>query len=189
MMRLKMEKQVEQSSDNRCVLWRIARVLVFESSFKRHTFLSLMLFCSISAHFSEIQLVCDRPTDGRTDRRTDGPTDRRTDGHTLLQRCENASKKRCTFQNEIAGLFFKLSFHNEGSRTLEWKPEDLGMTLKRVQILARIFVKKTFFSFSNLSSFLSSPLLFFPFFMQPQLCKYHFKDLALLEFGAKRSCT
>ena len=69
-------KQVEQSSDNRCVLWRPARVLVFESSFKWHTFLFLMLFCSISAHFSEIQLVCD----GRTDR----PTDRRTDGHTLL---------------------------------------------------------------------------------------------------------
>ena len=27
-------KQVEQSSDNRCVLWRTARVLVFKSSFK-----------------------------------------------------------------------------------------------------------------------------------------------------------
>ena len=26
-----------------------------------------MLFCSISAHFSEIQLACDRPTDRRTD--------------------------------------------------------------------------------------------------------------------------
>ena len=79
-----MEKQVEQSSDNRCVLWRPARVLVLESSSKWHTFLFLMLFCSNSAHFSEIQLVCDGPTDGRTDGRTDGPTDGPTDGHTLL---------------------------------------------------------------------------------------------------------
>ena len=37
-------EQVEQSSDNRCVLWRTARVLVFESSFKWHTILFLMLF-------------------------------------------------------------------------------------------------------------------------------------------------
>ena len=45
-----------------------------------------MLFCSNSAHFSKIQLVCDLrtdgTTDGRTDRRTDGPTDGRTDGRT-----------------------------------------------------------------------------------------------------------
>ena len=72
-------KQVEQSSDNRCVLWRTARELVFESSFKWHTFLFLMLFCSNSAHFSEIQLVCDRRTDGRTDGKTDGRTDVKTD--------------------------------------------------------------------------------------------------------------
>ena len=65
------KQQVEQSSDNRCVLWRTARVLVFASSFKWHTFLFLMLFCSNLAHFSEIQLVCD----GRTDGPTDGPTD------------------------------------------------------------------------------------------------------------------
>ena len=51
---------------------RTARVHVFESSFKWHTILFLMLFCSKLAHFSEIQLVWDR--------RTDGPTD----GHTLL---------------------------------------------------------------------------------------------------------
>ena len=75
----KIEEQVEQSSDNRCVLWRTARVLVFESSFKWHTFLFLMLFCSNLAHFTEIQLVCDGPTDRRTDRRTNGPTDGRTD--------------------------------------------------------------------------------------------------------------
>ena len=34
------------------------------------------------AHFSEIQLVCDRRTDGRTDGRTDRPTDGWTDGRT-----------------------------------------------------------------------------------------------------------
>ena len=68
------KKQVEQSSDIRCVLWRTARVLVFESSFEWHTFLFLMLFCSNLAHFSEAQLVCDGWTNGRTDRRTDGRT-------------------------------------------------------------------------------------------------------------------
>ena len=93
-------EQVEQSSDNRCVLWRNARVLVFELSFKWHTFLFLMLFCPFfrnsihvwQTHFSEIQFMCDEPTDQRsnvpTDRRTDGPmiwlTDGRTDGHALL---------------------------------------------------------------------------------------------------------
>ena len=61
------KEQVEQSLDNRCVLWRTACVLVFELSFKWRTFLFLILFCSISAHFSEIKLVCDGPTDGRTD--------------------------------------------------------------------------------------------------------------------------
>ena len=77
-------KQVEQSSDNRCVLWRSARVPVFESSFKWHTFLFLMLLCSNLAYFSEMQLVCDGPTDRPTDRRTDRRTDGPTDGHTLL---------------------------------------------------------------------------------------------------------
>ena len=45
-----------------------------------------MLFCSNSSHFSKIQLVYDGSTDG--------PTDGPTDGHTLIYRCENASKKR-----------------------------------------------------------------------------------------------
>ena len=68
-------------------------------------FMLLMLFCSILAYISsrwpqyhvlsailfhisdifdisEIQLVCDRRTDGPTDGRTDRPTDRRTDGRT-----------------------------------------------------------------------------------------------------------
>ena len=38
----------------------------------------LVLFCFISVEISEIQLVCDRRTDGPTDGRTDGPTDGRT---------------------------------------------------------------------------------------------------------------
>ena len=47
-----------------------ARVLAFESSFRWHSVLFLTLFCSILAHISEIQLVCDGRTDRRTDRRT-----------------------------------------------------------------------------------------------------------------------
>ena len=47
--------------------WRAARVLVFENSFKSHSLTFLVLFCSNLAHFSEIQLACDRPTDRRTD--------------------------------------------------------------------------------------------------------------------------
>ena len=85
-------KQVEQSSDNRCVLLRTARVLVFESSFAWHIFLFLMLFCSISAHFSEIQLVCDLPTDGRTDGRTDTPSYR--DARTHLKRKTKKREKK-----------------------------------------------------------------------------------------------
>ena len=54
------------------------------ASFLWHTFMFLMLFCSNSAHCSEIQLVCDGPTNERTDGRTDRPTDGQTDGYTLL---------------------------------------------------------------------------------------------------------
>ena len=71
-------KQVWQRSDIRCVL--VNCVLVPELYFWLHSFMFLMLFCSNSVHFLEIQLVCH----GRTDRRTDGPTDGRTDRHTLL---------------------------------------------------------------------------------------------------------
>ena len=63
--------------------WRSASVLVSELFFKWHSFMSLMLFCSKSAHFSEIQLVCDGQTDGRTDGPTDGPTDGQT--HPLIE--------------------------------------------------------------------------------------------------------
>ena len=57
------------------VLWWTARVLVFKSSFEWFTFLFLMLFCSSSAHFSEIQLVCDGPMSALKDQRTNGGTD------------------------------------------------------------------------------------------------------------------
>ena len=50
--------------------WRSASVLVSELSFKWHSLMFLTLFCSKSAHFSEIQLVCD----GWTDRPTAGQT-------------------------------------------------------------------------------------------------------------------
>ena len=70
------KKQVEQGSDNRCVLAELPAYL----SLDRLSNGILMLFCSILAHFSEIQLVCDGPTD----RPTDGPMDRQMDGHTLL---------------------------------------------------------------------------------------------------------
>ena len=44
-------------------------------------------------------------TDGLTNGPTNGPTDGQTDGHTLLKRCENASKKiveyRFVHENEI----------------------------------------------------------------------------------------
>ena len=71
---------------------RSTRVLVFESSFKWHTFLYLMLFHSNSAHFSDIQLVCDRRTDGPKDGPTDGPTDGRT--HPLINRDARTHLKR-----------------------------------------------------------------------------------------------
>ena len=93
------EKQVEQSSDNRCVLWRIACVLVFESSFKWRTSLFLMLFCSISAHFSKIQLVY---SDGQTDQRTDKPSYRDARTHLIndLKR-----PKSCIHNQQISATF------------------------------------------------------------------------------------
>ena len=68
-------KQVEQSSDNRCVLWWTARVLVFELSFKWHTcsWCYFVRFWPISHKFNSC--VTDRRTDWRTDRRTDRKTD------------------------------------------------------------------------------------------------------------------
>ena len=62
-----------QTSDAFC---RSARVVVSELSFNWLRFMSLVLFCSNSTQFSEIQPVCD----GRTDR----PTNGRTDGQALL---------------------------------------------------------------------------------------------------------
>ena len=54
-------------------------LLVSKLSFKRHRFMSQVLFSSNSTHFSEIQLVCDGPTDQRTDERTDEWTDKPSD--------------------------------------------------------------------------------------------------------------
>ena len=54
----------------------------------------LMIFCSNSVRLSKIQLVGDGPTDGRTDGRTDGPTD----GHSLLKRCDGASKNQSSLR-------------------------------------------------------------------------------------------
>ena len=49
--------------------WRSARVLFSEWSIKWHSVMFAVLFCSNSArkyHFSDIKLVCDGQTDGRT---------------------------------------------------------------------------------------------------------------------------
>ena len=59
--------------------WRSARVLVSELSFEWDRFMFLVLFCSNSAPFLEVQRVYDRPTD----RRTVGRTERRT--HPLIE--------------------------------------------------------------------------------------------------------
>ena len=56
-----------QTSD---AFWRSARVLVSELFFKWHSFMFFVLFGRILvdiSDFSEIQLVCDLRTDGRTD--------------------------------------------------------------------------------------------------------------------------
>ena len=74
--RKKQTSLIEFRSDK---FWWSAHILVSESSFKWH--ISMFKFSS------EIQLVCDGRTVGRTDRRTDG----RTDEHTFLLRLENAS--------------------------------------------------------------------------------------------------
>ena len=102
-------KQVEQSSDNRCVLWRTACVLVFELSFKWRTFMFLMLFCSISAYFSEIQLVCDRRTDRPTDGRTDIPSYR--DARTHLKR----ERKSLAFLEREGKI--------DGSKMVDYSPD------------------------------------------------------------------
>ena len=75
-------KKIQRNKSDRVqktdAFWRSARVTVSELSFKWHSFMFPMLFCLNSAHFLQIQLVCEG----------------RTDGHALLLRCENASKKR-----------------------------------------------------------------------------------------------
>ena len=59
--------QVEGKSDGdgqNSFLFVFAREHVSQPSLKRHSFMFLVLFCSSSAHFAQIQLVCD----GRTGR-------------------------------------------------------------------------------------------------------------------------
>ena len=62
-------------SNGSFMLWMLfCSILAFMSS-RWRSIMFLVLFCFISVEISEIQLVCDRRTDGRTD----GRTDRRTD--------------------------------------------------------------------------------------------------------------
>ena len=86
-----------QTSDT---FWRTVRVPVSWLSFYWHTIIFLMLFCSNSAHFSEIQLVCDERTDGRTDGPTDTPSYR--DARTHLKDL-NSNKSR-TIWKQTNGL-------------------------------------------------------------------------------------
>ena len=52
-----------------------------------------MLFCLNSAHFSEIQLVCDGRTDGPTDRRTDTPSYRDARTHLKIRKSPSPAAK------------------------------------------------------------------------------------------------
>ena len=55
----------KQSVTDRPTRWPTSLWIVFEMAWFRVD-MSLMLFCSNLAHFSEIQLMCDGPTDSRT---------------------------------------------------------------------------------------------------------------------------
>ena len=68
--------------------WRPAIVLVYELSFKWRTFMFPMLFCLNSVHSSEIEVVCN----GRTDGRTYTPSYR--DARTHLKRNKENEKER-----------------------------------------------------------------------------------------------
>ena len=75
-------KQVEQSSDNRCVLANCPRTclfIVFQIAYFLIPDVILFQFGPFLGNSTRVWRT-DRPTDGRTDRRTDG----RTNGHTLL---------------------------------------------------------------------------------------------------------
>ena len=88
-----------------------------------------MLFCSNSAHFSEIQLVCDGRTDGPTDRPTDGPTDRRTDTPSYRD-------ARTHLKNE------KGNMKNGGN--LEFETRDRSWTRTSLGLFFMISIQKTF---------------------------------------------
>ena len=86
------------------------------------------------------------------------------------------------WQNAAKALKKKPTMENKQSRTLEWKPEDLGMTLKRVQILARIFVKRLF----QTSLFFLSLCLSFLFSCSLSYANIISKIYLFLESRAKR---
>ena len=82
-------EQVEQSSDNRCVLGELPAYLSLNrllNGILSYSWCYFVQFRPISQKFNSCV------TDRRMVRRRDGRTDRQTDGHTLLKRCENASK-------------------------------------------------------------------------------------------------
>ena len=83
-------------------------VLVSELSFKWHSFIFLMLFCSNSAHFSETQHVCNGRTDGRTD--TPSYKDARTHWKTfyIARRLQKDSVKG------VADLYIRIPVASNG---------------------------------------------------------------------------
>ena len=93
-----LHKQVEQIRTD--AFSRTARVLVLKSSLKWHSFMFLVLFCSYSTHFSEIQLVCDRRTDGRTCSYRDARTHLKTSSHRSIYHLEIQQTRRGVIQGE-----------------------------------------------------------------------------------------
>ena len=89
-------------------LWKLTKVVLMCFSCNSETSCFRAFFITIlvkNNSFAWFQLVCDQLTNGWTD----GPTD----GHTLLQRCENASKNdsvKCDW-NSLSFLPSYLSYH------------------------------------------------------------------------------
>ena len=65
-------------------MWMLFCSILTLMTFRWRSIMFLVLFCFISVEISEIQLVCDQPTDGRMDRRTVGHTSYR-DARTHLK--------------------------------------------------------------------------------------------------------
>ena len=81
----------------------------------------LMLFCSNSAHFSEIQLVCDPPTEGRTDT----PSYRYSTAH-LKKRFRGFENKCITAR-----------WTNDRTRPRDGREKKRGCILKQKQVWSR----------------------------------------------------